>query len=94
MKFNLLKSNSFFKELYALLQNKMNEESGKRIEESKKILQDTIKIETENFFKKFKKSTWLNAAFLIEHELLDFRRNIEVETWKNILLSVYYCKIK
>ena len=82
-----IKDYSFFKELYALLQAKMNSESSEKIEESKKILQDTIKEETENFFKKFKKSTWLNAAFLIEHELLDFRRNIEVETWKDILLT-------
>lgn len=82
-----IKDYKFFKELYALLQKRMNEESGAKIEESKQKLQETIKQETENFFGKFKVSTGLNAGFLIEHELLDFRRNIEVDTDRNILLT-------
>ena len=82
-----IKDYSFFKEIYALLQEKLNSESGKIIEESKNALQETVRKETEKFFNKFKKSTWLNAAFLIEHELLDFRKNIEVDTWKSILLT-------
>ena len=73
--------------MYSILQNKITIESSKNIENSKLHLQNTIKEETEKFFNKFEISTWLNAGFLIEQKLLDFKKNIEVQTSKNILLT-------
>jgi len=82
-----IKDYAFFKDLYSILQQKLTEVSWNKIEDSKKELQKVIKEETQTFFNKFKKSTDLDAWFLIEQKLLDFKKNIEVETWNDILLT-------
>lgn len=83
-----VKDRSFFKHLYKELQGKLLEREISKIKEKSDELQGVIKEETKELFAEFKKSTGLDASFLLlEENTIDFSKSVEVETVGNIYLT-------
>jgi predicted ATP-dependent endonuclease of OLD family len=83
-----VKDKLFFKHLYKELQGRLLEREMSKIKDKSDELQDVIKVETKELFDEFKKSTGLDASFLLlEESTIDFSKSVEVETIGNIFLT-------
>ncbi len=75
-----IKDTFFFWDLYNALQDQLADDANKKLETAVWDLQTQIQEQTWDLFDKFKDSTWLDASFLLEWKILDFKKNIEVVT--------------
>jgi AAA15 family ATPase/GTPase len=82
-----IKERAFFKHLYKELQGRLLEKEISEIRDKSQQLQAVIKEETVELFNEFKKSTGIDASFfLLEDNLINFEKSVEVETFGNIFL--------
>ena len=75
-----IKDSYFFSYLYGILWDHLAEKTNKKLTVSVNALQEDIQAQTKDVFEKFKESTGLDAGFLLESNVVDFRRSTEVTT--------------
>lgn len=83
-----VKDKQFFRHLYKELQGRLLERKLSKIKSKSGDLEDVIREETRELFDEFKKSTGLDANFLLlEEDIIDFSKSVEVETDGSVYLT-------
>ena len=83
-----VKDKPFFRHLYKELQGRLLERELSKIKSKSRDLEEVIREETRELFDEFKKSTGLDANFLLlEEDIIDFSKSVEVETDGSVYLT-------